>query len=81
MVTLGNSKFAEAIFILTLKLKVTKIGIPRCWYDQYDWADQDNGSKGPARQLLLGADCTKLFLIKVLNRKGNPIMTDICTLL
>ena len=47
----------------------------------HDLTDQDDGCKGPVGQLLLGADCTKLFPFNVINRKGNLIMTANCTLL
>ena len=79
--SLGNGNTAEAILIPNMDLKVTLTGKPKCW-DKYNelWAYQDDGNNGPIGQLLLGADCTRLFPIPVISESGSPVMTENCIL-
>ena len=64
--TIGSNMYVEAILIPSLNLKVMEAGIPDC-FERYNnltnsqWAQNNDGLRGPVGQLLLGADCMQYF--------------------
>ena len=67
--------YIEVILIPNLYLKVPEAGVPEC-FNRYNsqWAQNDDGLRGPVGQLLLGADCTQYFPYNLTHPNGKPIM-------
>ena len=81
---LGEGWQIEAILHHKLEVRTAPIERPRC-FAKYDnnWASQlgtSNCDQLPA-QILLGADCARIFLVNVVHSNGTPVQTKHCRLM